>query len=326
MKIDTNINRFMVSSQFSSVTLPTMAGSPPQLYAQLLTPNVLKAVDYGQAQILLTRNLLQAAEQAYTLRRFEDLEQISGLLACLPGAMNHALYYRALCLWRSGNRAEAQATVERLTAVGPAELQAKALLTLGGYNSKKGNYSDALILYAESLKAGAGDPQTALRAYANISEIRSLEGDHAASLAHLERIEPLVLSVARVNPFFLYSHHNDLACELAALGRTDEARAHSRVACSSPVAAKYDEWQDTARELQEPERVLVVVPEVKAESKAERRVKKSSRLEFLIDLDFPNVRKVQPASNSLSTQTIHLAIIDQVKTRAPDRAPPASLL
>src|SRR5690242_19283079 len=50
-----------------------------------------------------------------------------------------------------------------------------------------------------------------------------------------------------------------MAVELAAIGRTEEARAASAVALASPLAEVYSEWQETAAEIAEPQSAGVIV-------------------------------------------------------------------
>jgi tetratricopeptide (TPR) repeat protein len=310
------------------MALPIEVGSPPRLYAQLLGAALHKTANHSQAIQDLAWRLIRVAEIACGARDRATLKEVAELLTGLPlqAARDAGLYYLAIIAWRQGDLEQSRQLLDPLTESISPIIQARAVQTLGTVYEAQGDTGDAVRLYTETLRAARHSDSLALScAMFQLSSIKSAEGDHSAALADLQNALPVARLAARQHPHLWPLYHNELACELRELGRINEARAHSRVACNSQIAAKYDEWQETAEDLREPERVLVVVPEVKAEPKAERQVKSFNRLEFLIDFDFLNVRKVQPASNSLRSQTIQPAIIAQVKTRAPDRAPPASM-
>jgi hypothetical protein len=86
----------------------------------------------------------------------------------------------------------------------------------------------------------------------------------------LENVSPLVQVVARSNPFYFYTYHNELAFELAESGRLDEAQAACEVALASPYATAYPEWRETGEEIAEKRQtastsVVFITRELKAD-------------------------------------------------------------
>jgi hypothetical protein len=273
MKIDTNSNRFMVSSQFSSMALPDVVGSPPRLYVHLLTANVLRAVDHRQQTAELTRRLIRIAEQAFAVRDWTRLEHTARTLFVIenPTAQSTALVYLAIVSKRRGDFATARALLQRIPADAPQAIRARGLLVTGGILEQENNLTEAGRYYVEAAKAARGVNGFALTSSLfQLSSIKSSQGDHERALADLHALQPIVRLAAREHPRWLPIYHNELAVELSALGKIDEARAHSRIAVASPFAPAYQEWHETADSLKESERVLLVVPEVKAEPKAQR--------------------------------------------------------
>ncbi len=108
-------------------------------------------------------------------------------------------------------------------------------------------------LYAEATRASspknAHDFLTTLLVNFDVSCIKSEIGDHEGALADYEKLSPLVQIVARQNPLYFYLYHNELAIELAELGRFAEAEAASAIAIASPFARAYPEWSATHDEI-----------------------------------------------------------------------------
>jgi hypothetical protein len=80
--------------------------------------------------------------------------------------------------------------------------------------------------------------------------VKSLEGDHEGALRTLETLWPVINAVAKYHPLYFYFYHNELAFELAELGRIEEAKETLSVALASPFAAAYPEWSKTRDELE----------------------------------------------------------------------------
>jgi len=80
--------------------------------------------------------------------------------------------------------------------------------------------------------------------------MRSFEGDHAGSLADLERLFPVMRSFATSYPEDYRYYLNNLAYELGQVGRLEEARAAINVALRSPYADRFPDWAETAQEIE----------------------------------------------------------------------------
>jgi tetratricopeptide (TPR) repeat protein len=323
MKIDTISNRFMVSSQFNDSALPIEVGSPPRLYAHLLGAALHKTANHSQAIQGLARRLIRVAELAYGARDIDALNEVSEVLTGLPlqSARDAGLYYLALIAKRQGELERSRGLLDPLTTSSSPIIQARAIQSLATVYECEGNMGEAVRLHVETLRVARHvDPFSVFGALAQLSALKSTEGDHTAALSDLNRALPIVRAAAKQHPYLWPLYHNELAVELGALEKIEEARAHSRIAVASPFAPAYQEWHETA---EEPERVLVVVPELKAKPKAERQAKRDLILCYLrLYLSRHSQRQFLPAaSKNLYPQPE--SIINQVKARAPDRAPPA---
>jgi len=188
-----------------------------------------------------TRRLVQLADLAYGQRDYDALTEIVGALQAVPfrPAQRAATYYSAVILKRQGELDRAATMLESLSAP-------RALLTLGTIEECRGNWTEAARLHLEAMKAAHHlDPFTVAGA--------------AIQLASFQRIEPLVRLAAHTQPFIYPAWFNSIAVELAATGRTDEARQAIAIALASPIAHAYPEFEATAREVAQAERVTVAV-------------------------------------------------------------------
>jgi hypothetical protein len=91
--------------------------------------------------------------------------------------------------------------------------------------------------------------------------LKSAEGFHNSALRDLENLEPLI---GHVEPRLYFDYLNSYAIELGESGRKDEARSISRIVLLSPFIHAYPEWQETARDLREPNRSFVAFPFVES--------------------------------------------------------------
>ncbi|HVG19358.1 MAG TPA: hypothetical protein VNI02_09905 [Blastocatellia bacterium] len=103
---------------------------------------------------------------------------------------------------------------------------------------------------------------TAIEAYRGIAIVKAKEGYHTSSLKDFEKLLPLS---EKCTPDVRYAYLNSLATELSEVGRKDEARNISRIVLASPFIHAYPEWQETARDLKEPNRAFISVPEIERE-------------------------------------------------------------
>jgi tetratricopeptide (TPR) repeat protein len=223
----------------------------------------------------LTERLISLADQAFFLRRFESLEQISKLLIQLPlpaGQSSIGRYYHGLCLKNQGKRLDAQKEFEQVVENAP-RYRARALMSIGVADFELGNHDAALKLYAEAgrLAAQSGwcDPLTTIATHRNSCIIKSRIGDHAGALLELEKMTPVVSKVAGSGSYLISAHFNSLAVELTQAGRLEEALQASQLALRSPYAASYPEWRETyvdvlkLSRLSRPSRCLINVPRMR---------------------------------------------------------------
>jgi len=114
-----------------------------------------------------------------------------------------------------------------------------------------GDSLQATRLYGQAIEPASVDPYTLINATINLSELSDFEGDHQSSLDQLRTIQPIVEIISRVSPFYAGLYANEVAYELAQLGRLDEARRFAAYALASPFARAWPEWRDTAHEIEQ---------------------------------------------------------------------------
>jgi hypothetical protein len=233
----------------SCIALPVKAGG--ELSSGILSAIALANESFTQA----TARLIRLADLAYGQRDYESLGAIASALQSIPfkPAQNAATYYQAVLLNRAGDLDAAASLLADLHAP-------RALLTLGTIREQQGSIDEAARLHLEAMRASRGvDLFAFVGASIGLATVRSIEGDHAASLHGFQSLAPVIRIAAQLYPALYSIWHNSLAVELCELGYRDEARAAVAVALASPIAHAYQEFEATAAELRQSERVTVAV-------------------------------------------------------------------
>jgi tetratricopeptide (TPR) repeat protein len=199
--------------------------------------------------------LILGAEHAYTLRNIPALEQISQRLLGLPlgSAREIGLFYKAMVLKRTGRLDMSQSIFEDLSTRCSGKYRDRAIQALAAIQISRGDLFEALRFQGELLRClylqQRVDPDTLLTAQLNTSAIRSIDGDHVGALQILENLGPLARHLWQQRSLVAYGYHNELALELASVGRIEEAKASLAVALNSPFSYAYPEWWETHAEL-----------------------------------------------------------------------------
>jgi hypothetical protein len=91
-----------------------------------------------------------------------------------------------------------------------------------------------------------------------VAQIKGIEGFNESALKDLESLVPLIkyADVRLYNDFL-----NSYAFELGRAGRKQEARNIIKRVIASPLSIAYPGWHETARELKEPDRSFIAIPE-----------------------------------------------------------------
>jgi hypothetical protein len=249
-------SRFLTGcSSSSGFTDSEIVVSRSGLLRHIVTRHFSLTVHSHELFVELTNALIHLAEQAYTRRDPDALEEISSVLMNLPidTARQVGLYYHALAVNRRGQRDEAETLLEMVVGDAPIAYRARAIQTLGTNLHDKGRLDEALTFQLQALRLAsdrnANGLQTTLLASLEIATIKSLNEDHKGALAILESLSPLVRVVSRRNPLYFYFYHNELAVDFAELGRLSEAEAACAIALASPFAPAYPEWSETRDEI-----------------------------------------------------------------------------
>jgi tetratricopeptide (TPR) repeat protein len=226
------------------------------LIQHLVVSHLAQTVYSQETFLKLTYALIHFAEQAYTLRDLDALQEVSQVLMNLPvdAARQIGLYYRAIAINRRGQIDEGEALLETVANNAPITYRGRAIQTLGANHHDKGQLDEALRFQREALRVASDKKaqglQTTLLAHLEISHFKSDTGDHKGALAILESLSPLVQIVSRQSALYFYFYHNELAVEFGELGRIAEAQEASEIALASPYAPAYPNWAETRLELE----------------------------------------------------------------------------
>lgn len=218
----------------------------PRLYQQILT---------GIASYeALGKRIISQIKAAHAFRQVEQVRELARILINIPIKEYQliAQYYLVWCKCREYEYPAA--TLERIIEQSQT-YKTKALFSRGAIEWYKGKNETALYFYKEALKTSP-----TISEYVDLSRtigvLKATEGFHKSALKDLENLEPLI---RHVEPRLYYDFLNSYAIELGEAGRITEARNISRIVISSPFAFAYPEWQETANDLKEPNRSLVVI-------------------------------------------------------------------
>ena len=232
--------------------------SPPAAFYQQLVAGLVKTVYDTQGWAATGRRLITLAEHALNLKATETVEQISHVLANAPLPAPYqsiAHYYQVFCRKRRGEIEPARAGFARLADASdlPLPFRARAIQALGISYAERGHFEEAVRYFAEAMQAASirqgNDLQTTVNAQSMMAVYASLQGDHQGAVHHLESLGPLVHTLATYQPLIRYSYINNLAVELAEVGRLEEAKRWAEITARSPYAHIYPEWQETYDEV-----------------------------------------------------------------------------
>jgi tetratricopeptide (TPR) repeat protein len=240
----------------------------------------LHLVNSQSALDSIAREMIEIARRARLSLDMELCSKASSAVLALPlseGLRSVAEVYddlscRAVMFDARGFR---QALARRASSIERPYI-ARVIVEIAQTYDLEGDLSEALRYYVEAMKAAKGtDGLAAVHAAANMALLRSDDGDHHGALRELERLFPIIGSTSYACPHLYYSYANNRAVVLSRAGRTEEARRSIRVALASPLAPRFPEWRDTAREIEEaarrvPSRKRRTQPGVQSASRVRR--------------------------------------------------------
>lgn len=188
----------------------------------------------------LESRLLTAGDRALALRDYETIR----LLGSHDSLVSH--YWRAVYLHHAGQHDKADELLRRVIAIAPEPVKARALVSLGSFTVESGDIGQAYYCFKNARRL-AGDPLTALQSLRMSAVLLSLSGQHQKALDALGRTGALTRIIPRGHPVCL-DLQNSVAVELIALGQARAAVSVLQSVMLSPVATRYAEWVDTAKQ------------------------------------------------------------------------------
>lgn len=227
-------------------------------FYQGLAEGLAKGFHTKQSLLDFISKVTWAADQAHSTRQYDKIGALSKILLSLPlspqiESIGH--FYEALSVNRlgRGDTVRGTALFKQVAEHGPIHYRVRAMLALGARSVSVGDTSAALPWYGEIVRIAARerslDPATLYFARQMTAIVRARHGDHEGAIRDLEEIFPLARLAAYQQPRLYSVHLNSLAVELAEVGRLEEAARASSIACSSPYASAYPEWQETFDEI-----------------------------------------------------------------------------
>jgi hypothetical protein len=273
-------NSFLIGTiSDTKITLPVKGReggiSSGGLYHGLVISSAIATTRHEQ-------KLTRLAEIAYGQRNIPALERLSTELCSLPSdsARDAGMYYAAIIAKREGRLDYARTILESL--IDSPTFGARATQTLACVFECLGEHSRASRLHA--LTSRSHDLLAKFGALIQSSSLKSQLGDHHAALNDLESLWPVIRVASVAHPHLFYTYQNELAYELAQVGMLREAAKHSAIACASPVASAYSEWQETREEIAEglaqlEQRALIVSAAVADETVCRGRQKREEKRE-----------------------------------------------
>jgi hypothetical protein len=233
----------------------------------MFPPKALKYVGFYQELLKgivdyerLGKRLVMLSEQARAFRQFDGLSEYALILSKLPLKRYQSIgqYYLALSVCRNGRGEldKARAILEKVASDAPLKYRAHAMVTLSSI-SWDINQPENTLRYCIEASRISGFSEITVKALRGIAVLKSFEGFHKSALRDLENMYQIVKYAP---PHIYFDYLNSLAIELADCGRLYEARNVSKIVCSSPLISIYPEWQETARELKEPNRSFISIP------------------------------------------------------------------
>jgi tetratricopeptide (TPR) repeat protein len=216
----------------------------------------LHLVNSQNALDCLANELNHIARRARISRETELCSRASAAVLCLPVSRDLrgvAEFYGFLSQQEPvfDTRVVRSELVRQADAARPAFL-ARVIQEIALTYDGEGNLQEALRYYAEASRAASGtDSLMSFQTTASTAVLRSLGGDNQRALRDLQRLFPVVRSISHAYPEIYYKYANNLAVVLSGAGRIEESRRVIQVALASPLATRFPEWHDTAREIEE---------------------------------------------------------------------------
>jgi tetratricopeptide (TPR) repeat protein len=246
----------------------------------------------SKAKIEWTRlyQLIDLAERCYYLKDAQGQHDLGLILQEFPPPFNLiGSYYEGVSLSQTGLFDKAKSRLERVCEHGPEKYRAKALISLGAVEEKKGNLEEAMKF---RLKATSIDiPDIRLEAQLGIAVLLGLQGEHQHAVEHLEKFLPVAGIITRETPLY-YDYLNSFAVELNDSGRTQEARNVINLVLATSYVQHYPNWFETGKEIYKKSyrSSMVSIPKISFENPI-LELEPKSETQTASVLDFPILKE-----------------------------------
>ena len=205
----------------------------------------------------LGNRIIKRIELAHAFRQVEQVRELARILINIP-IREFQLIAQYYLIWCKCREYQYPATTLERIIEQTQTYKTKALFSRAAIEGFHGDIATAIHFYMEALKTSPSVSEY-VDLVRSIAVLKATEGFHNSALKDLENLEPLI---KHVEPRVYCDYLNSYALELGEAGRKQEARNISRVMLASPFIQAYPEWQETARDLKEPDRSSVVVSSI----------------------------------------------------------------
>ena len=205
----------------------------------------------------LGNRIISEIRAAYAFRRIEQVRELASLLVNIP-VKEYQLIAQYYLIWCNHRESEFQLEALERIIEQSKTYKSQALSSRAAFEGFQGNLEIAMYFYIEALKT-ARTVSDHIAGTLGVAMIKGIEGFHESALKDMQAVIPII---RHVEPRLYFNFHNSYATELGEVGRKEEARNISRIVLASPFAHAYPEWQETARDLKEPNRAFISVRQI----------------------------------------------------------------
>jgi tetratricopeptide (TPR) repeat protein len=208
----------------------------------------------------LGNRIIRQIKAACAFRQVERVRELSEILINFP-IKEYQLTGHYYIVWCDGRESKYNTKLLERIIEQTTVYKTKAMFSLAAFEGYQGRTEASIYFYTEALKTchSISDYIILIR---SIAALKSVEGFHESALKDLENLLPII---RHAEPLVYYDFLNSYAVELGEAGRGYEARNISSLVLASPFAHAYPEWRETARELREPNRAFISVPQIERE-------------------------------------------------------------
>jgi hypothetical protein len=206
----------------------------------------------------LGNRIIREIRAAHAFRQVEQVRELSSVLVNLP-IREYQLIGQYYFVWYKCRKLQYDSDALERIIDQTRTHRTKALISRAALEGYQKNIESEFYFYKEASKSQPTVSES-IDILKSIAVIKAKEGFHKLALKELENLMPII---RHAEPLIYFDVLNSYAVELGEAGRKDEARNISSIVLASPFAPVYPEWQETARDLREPNRSFIAINQLR---------------------------------------------------------------